>query len=418
MARGPEGRNVSGNVADLQGLLKVFTGDDGCDLAGERLFRAPGRINLMGDHTDYNGGLVLPAAIDYETRILCVPSERVRLRSLDVEGIVELSPTGDEGRVEGWGRYIAGILRVLGERGRRPQGLTGVIDSSVPVGRGLSSSAALEIAFAMAACALAGFELEPLELAKVCQEAEERVAGVECGIMDQAVAVLAEAGNATLLNCASLESSQIPIPPWLSIIAVDSGVERSLAGSSYNRRRRECEEALSAVQSYMPGIQTLSDIGEDSLGEALSCLDDLHAHRLRHVVTENARVLELALVLTHAAPRPEPSTETRLREICAASQASLVDEFEAGHPNTNKLVEIATEMEGCLGARQTGAGWGGSIVVIARSDQAREVMPVICDRYLNATGKTAVARICAPAGAASEITDAINHPKPTEGSGE
>ncbi|RIK04692.1 MAG: galactokinase [Acidobacteria bacterium] len=384
-----------------------------CNLAEARLFRAPGRINLMGDHTDYNGGLVLPAAIDYETRILCVPSERVKLESLDVEGTVDLSAAGDEGCVEGWGRYIAGILKVLDERGRKPQGLTGVIDSSVPVGRGLSSSAALEVAFATAACALAGFELEPLELAEVCREAEERVAGVQCGIMDQAVAILAEEGTATLLDCATLKTSQIPIPPWLSVIAIDSGVERSLAGSSYNRRRRECEEALSAVQSYLPEIRTLSEIGEDRLDEAITYLDELHAHRLRHVITENARVLELALVLSRGAPEPDAATEEELRSIYAASQASLVDEYEAGHPNTNKLVEIAMEMEGCLGARQTGAGWGGSIVVIARSDAARDVVPSIAERYLNATGKTASALICAPAGGASEITGIMNQPKPT-----
>lgn len=408
---------MTSHLSDLWGPLETLADDLEYNLDDARLFRAPGRINLMGDHTDYNGGLVLPAAIDYETRILCVPSEQVLLRSLDVDGLVELEPAGAGDRVEGWGRYIAGILGVLDERGRRPRGLTGVIDSTVPVGRGLSSSAALEIAFAMAACALADFDLEPLELAEVCREAEERVAGVECGIMDQAVAVLAEEGTATLMDCATLDYSQIPIPPWLSVIAVDSGVERSLSGSSYNRRRRECEEALSAVQSYMPEVRTLSDIGEGSLDEALSYLDELHANRLRHVVTENARVTELASVLTRAS-RPDAAAETELREIYSASQMSLVDEYEAGHPNTNKLVEIAMELEGCLGARQTGAGWGGSIVVIARSEKANDVIPVIGERYLNATGKTASALVCAPAAGASEITGIMNHPKPTEGSTE
>lgn len=409
---------MSNGLVDLRGPLEELAGDSECSLEDARLFRAPGRINLMGDHTDYNGGLVMPVAIDYETRILCLPSERVRLRSLDVEGAVNLSPAGNEVRIEGWGRYIAGILKVLDERGRRPQGLTGVIDSSVPVGRGLSSSAALEIAFAMAACALAGFDLEPLELAEICREAEERIAGVECGIMDQAVAMLAKKGNATLLDCATRENSQIPIPPWLSIIAIDSGVERSLAGSSYNRRRRECEEALSALQSFMPKVRTLSDIDEIGLDEALSYLDELHAHRLRHVVTENARVAELASVLTRGAAKPDSASETKLREIYAASQMSLVDGYEAGHPNTNKLVEIAMELEGCLGARQTGAGWGGSIVVIIRSEKAAESIHVIAERYLNATGKTASALICTPAAGASEITGTINHTKPTEGSTE
>lgn len=406
---------MSDGLVDLRGPLETLAGDLGCDLDDARLFRAPGRINLMGDHTDYNGGMVLPAAIDYETRILCVPSDRVRLRSLDVEGAVDLSPDGNEGRIEGWGRYIAGILKVLDERGRKPQGLTGVIGSSVPVGRGLSSSAALEIAFASAACAIAGFHLEPLELAEICRKAEEQVAGVECGIMDQAVAVLAKEGNATLLNCATLENSQIPVPPWLSIIAVDSGVERSLAGSSYNRRRRESEEALSAIQSFMPEVRTLSDINESNLDEALSYLDELHARRLRHVVTENARVVELASVLRRSSTHPDTADKVKLREIFTASQASLVDEYEAGHPNTNKLVEIAMELEGCLGARQTGAGWGGSIVVIISSDKAHEAVPIIAERYLNATGKTASALICTPAAGASEITYTINRPKPTEG---
>lgn len=402
-------------LVDLRGALEKFANNVKCNLDAARLFRAPGRINLMGDHTDYNGGLVLPAAIDYETRILFIPSKRVRLLSLDVEGTVDLSPDGNDASVEGWGRYIAGILKVLDGRGRRPQGLTGVIDSSVPVGRGLSSSAALEIAFAMAACAVAKFKLEPLELAEVCREAEEQVAGVECGIMDQAVAMLAREGNATLLNCATLESSQIPIPPWFSIIAIDSGVERSLAGSSYNRRRRECQEALSAIQSFMPECATLSDVNRDSLNEVLSYLDELHARRLRHVVTENARVIELTSILQHGASHPDSTDLVKLREIFAASQMSLVDEYEAGHPNTNKLVEIAMEVEGCLGARQTGAGWGGSIVVIVSSDKAHQAISVIAERYLNSTGKTATALICKPAAGASEIALKINQSKPTEG---
>lgn len=398
--------------------LKQLIGDRELDLSGARMFRAPGRINLMGDHTDYNGGLVLPAAIDYETRVLCVPDNRVLLRSLDVDGLVDLDP--GKARVAGgtWGTYISGVLAELSDLGRRAQGLTGVIDSTVPVGRGLSSSAALEVSFALAACAVADFCLTPMELAEACRRAEERVAGVQCGIMDQAVAMVAKEGTATLLDCQTLEFEQVPIPNWMSVVAIDSGIERSLAGSSYNRRRRECEEALSALQSFMPHVTNLSDIKLSDLDEALSYLDELHGRRLHHVVTENARVRQMADLLIIGKDAPDAEFEEAIGQIFASSQMSLVEEYEAGHPNTNKLVEIAADTEGCLGARQTGAGWGGSVVLLARSDDARRISRTICDAYLEATGKTARALVCTPAQGASEISDFMNQAKPTKGGSE
>lgn len=394
---------LSGNCSDIASMaeaLAEFSGKNGADLEAARLFRAPGRINLMGDHTDYNGGLVLPMAIDYETKVLCIPDSRVRLRSLTVDGTIDSDATGSTYLAPRWGRYIVGILSELDRQGRTPKGLVGIVDSTVPVGRGLSSSAALEVSFAMAACALADFEIDPLALAQICRRAEEKVAGVECGIMDQAVSVFARKGTAFRLDCTTFEHKYVPIPSWMAVIAIDSGVERSLVSSSYNRRRAECAAALSALQAFLPELESLSEVKPDVLDEASSYLDDLHARRLRHVVTENQRVEELVSTLISSGNNPD---EKKLREIFVASQTSLIEDYEAGHPDTNKLVEIALEQEGTIGARQTGAGWGGSIAVISHGRLAPNLASTICQRYEEVTGKSARALICKPAPGASEV---------------
>ncbi|MGZ4354135.1 MAG: galactokinase, partial [Gaiellaceae bacterium] len=247
--------------------------------------RAPGRVNLIGDHTDYNGGFVLPIAIDLE----CVVRARrtgdgvVRVRSRELGDAVELPADGsaDPAAVRPpWGRYVAGVLRVLAERGRPPVGLDAALSSSVPVGAGLSSSAATEVAVALAACDVAGFELPPLELALACQEAEHVATGVPCGIMDQLTSVAGRRGCALLIDCRSYEVEPVPLPEELAVLVVHSGLPRALAESAYAERRAACEAAAARL-----GVQSLRDATAEQVAAD---------PRARHVVSENERVLAAA----------------------------------------------------------------------------------------------------------------------------
>src|SRR6266516_684544 len=227
-----------------------------------RAFWAPGRVNLIGEHTDYTGGLVLPAAIDLGIRIEGEAAERIRLESDQFEGVVDVDAHGDE--AEGWGRFAAAVGVELDALGRPPVGFAGRVSSNLPVGAGLSSSAALEVAIGTALCAVAGFPIEPMALAQAAQRAELRAVGVPCGVMDQSASVLGEEGRAILLDTGTLEHRAIPLPSELALVIVDSGVKHTLAQSGYADRRRELEAAVAAD------------------GE----LEPLLARRLRHVRTE------------------------------------------------------------------------------------------------------------------------------------
>lgn len=343
------------------------------DLAERHLFRAPGRVNLIGDHTDYNGGLVLPAAIDLAVYLACVPSEGVYLVSLSESGTLAITSDGDsalDGRpIPPWGAYPRGVLAELAREGRPPAGFSGVVASSIPVGRGLSSSAALEVAVATAALALAGFELDAWRTAEACRRAEERYAGVECGIMDQAVSVMGKAGFACLIDTARHTFEHIPVPRSIDIVVIDSGIRRELAGGEYNRRRRECSAALDALRSSkeFAGLEHLCDLRPDDIGRFVELLPVELARRVRHVVTENARVERVCRILREvAASDPHDPPSRLLRELGAVleeSHRSVVADFGAGHPTTDRIVELAAAESGYIGARQTGAGWGGAVVV-------------------------------------------------------
>jgi galactokinase len=295
-----------------------------------RAFWAPGRVNLIGEHTDYSGGLVLPAALELGVRIEGVAAQRIRLHSDYAHETVDLAPNG--GDASGWGRYVAAVAAELDALGRDPVGFKGRVTSDLPVGAGLSSSAALEVAVATALCAVADFALEPLELALAAQRAEQRAVGVPVGIMDQAVSVLGVAGHAILLDTSSLEHRAIPLPPQLAIVVVDSGVRRSLEHSGYAERRAELERG--------------------------------DARRLRHVTTENARVREVVAVLTAT-----PLDAMRLGELFREGHESLRRDFEVSTPELDRLVDLAYEL-GAVAARMTGAGFGGSIVALVDRDRA------------------------------------------------
>jgi galactokinase len=307
-------------------------------------------------------------AIDLECRVRSEPRGDgiVRLRSLDLGGEVELPADGsvEPREVEGWGRYAAGLVRVLAERGRPPIGLEGEISSTVPAGSGLSSSAALEVAVALALCDAAGFSLDPLDLARACQEAEHVATGVPCGIMDQLTSIAGRAGHALLIDCRSLEIEEIPLPDDLAVLVVHTGMPRALADSAYAERRRACEAAATRL-----GLASLRDAWPEDV------VDD---PRARHVVSENERVLQAAAAL------PAGDRET-LDELMRASHASLRDDFEVSTPELDALVEALRE-SGAIGARLTGGGFGGCAVALVERVVADYVAGSALERYRAATG--------------------------------
>jgi galactokinase len=292
---------------------------------------APGRVNLIGEHTDYSGGLVLPIAIDLRVEVQVEPAERITLVS--VGDTVELAPDGG-GEPAGWGRYVAAVAEELATLGREPVGIEGVVEADLPQGAGLGSSGALEVAVALALCDVAGFELEPLELALACQRAEQRAVGVPSGILDQAASLLGREGSALLLDCGSLEHRWIDLPEQLAIIVVDSGERHAHEGSGYGDRRRELEAG--------------------------------DPRRVRHVSTENQRVRETVEAL-------DREDLPALGALFAASHASLRDDYEVSTPTLDRVVEAALAA-GALGARMTGGGFGGSVVVLAERARADGVL--------------------------------------------
>lgn len=348
---------------------------------------APGRVNLIGDHTDYNEGLVLPLAIDRECTVAvrATGGTRVRLRSSDMEGTIDVAANGaDEPSLvqPAWGRSVAGVVRALAVRGRRPVGLDADISSTVPVGAGLASSAAFEVATALALSEASAFELDPLELARACQQAEQVATGVPCGIMDQLTSLAGRRGHALLIDCRNLEMEPVPLPAGISIVVVESGLARSLDGTAYAERRAECEAVAARL-----GLRALRDATAEQVADE---------PRARHVVSENARVLAAADALRR-------NDVVALGELLSRSHASLRDDFEVSTPELDVLVETL-ELCGALGARMTGAGFGGCVVAIVPTDIASRVADDALRSYRPAVRLEARSWICrAVDGAATRL---------------
>jgi galactokinase len=341
----------------------------------KRSFWAPGRVNLIGEHTDTTGGLVLPVAIDLGVRITVAASKRISLVSDDES--VELAADGSEAGA-GWGAYVSAVAKELDELGRPSAGMTGVVDADLPRGAGLGSSAALEIAIALALCAVAEFDLDPLELARACRRAELRAVGVPCGILDQAATLLARAGHALLLDCDTLEQQHIRLPSGLGIVVIDSGERHDLAETAYAQRLDELRVELSRFDGRSP-----RDVAPHELSDS--------NRRLRHVVTENERVRLAAAALAR-------DELTQLGALFAASQESLRDDYEVSTPALDRLVSLTLE-EGALAARLTGGGFGGSIVALASRDQSESLL----GRVTKHAGPPARGWIVEPSGGAREV---------------
>jgi galactokinase len=355
------------------------------------IVRSPGRVNLIGEHTDYNDGFVLPAALDLATWVAAAPRSDGRLRTAAARlGESDDAPLDDLRPREGppWTRYARGVAALLQAAGCALPGADLLIDGDLPLSGGLSSSASLELGVGLALAALAGFPIGRRELALLAQRAEHEFAGVRCGIMDQFAVALGEAGRLVLLDCRSLAVELVPFPDTVRILVLDSAVPRTLAGSAYNRRRAECDEAVRRLQERYPGVRALRDATLDML--AAAGLDGAVFRRARHIVTENARVRDCVAAL-------RGGDIARCGELMAASHASLRDDYEVSGPELDALVEIAAGTPGVYGARLTGAGFGGSCVALAAAARAEEAAAAIIDRYRRQTGRDGQAYVCIPA---------------------
>jgi galactokinase len=305
---------------------------------------APGRVNLIGDHTDYTGGYVLPMAIDLGITVSVDPGgDRVVLKSTNEADVVDLPiRLADPRSVEdGWGRYVAGVISEI----RPVTGATGTVTSTLPSGVGLGSSAALELAVALAL----GYAGPPVDLALACQRAEQRFAGVPCGVMDQLASSTGVAGHALLIDCSSNEVKPIPFPPDCEVVAIPSGERRTLAGSAYAERRHACRQA----EYYLGPLRSAA------LVDVAKLTDPILRSRVRHVVTENRRVLDFAQLFRHG-KLAEAGT------IMYESHRSLRDDFNVSTPALDAIVQRLMATPGVYGARLTGAGFGGCVVALTR----------------------------------------------------
>jgi galactokinase len=341
--------------------------------------RGPGRINLIGEHVDYSGGLVMPAAIDLDVVVAVRPRPDGRARVIAVDLAAEDAfdlDTASKG--DGFGSYVRGVAHLLREADVPVPGFDMALAGDVPRGGGMSSSAALEVATATALLALAGGTMDGVQLAQLCRRAETEWAGVSCGIMDQLIAVLGQAGHALLVNTRTLAYRHAPLPPSVRIIATDSGVRRDLRESQYNDRVAATRRAAELLD-----VAELGDVALDVFEWRADELPEPVRRRARHVVTEIDRTRRAARALG----------EGRVGEagrLMNASHASLRDDFEVSTPELDALVAAARSIDGVFGSRLTGAGWGGCTVSLVRNTVVDEFVRRVPEDYKEATGRDAV----------------------------
>lgn len=364
--------------------------------APEGLAAAPGRVNLIGDHTDYHEGFVLPMAIDREVVVayrrraddrLVVHSQTVgETRVVDADGL-------EPARVAGWVAYVAGVVWALRAGGLPVPGLDLLVDSNVPVAAGLSSSAALELAVARAAAEAAGAPWDPLAMARRAQHAENVFVGVRCGIMDQLAAACGVDGAALLVDCRSLDRKAVPLPSGATIVVLDTAVPRSLSSSAYNERRTSGERAAEAARALWPAVRTLRDVPADLLPRLRDLLDDTTWRRASHVVAENERPVRLAAALA-AGDLEEAGA------IIDQSHASLRDLYEVSSPELELITAAAHRAPGCLGARLTGAGFGGCALALVRASETAAFIEAVEMAYRRASGRAGRCFVVRPVGGA------------------
>jgi galactokinase len=348
-----------------------------------RIFRAPGRVNLIGEHTDYNDGFVMPTALEFSTsvaangrsdRILVVHSE-----SFDETREFHLDDPAPKASHH-WSDYVLGTAVILQRAGYRIEGANLSIRGEVPIGAGLSSSAALEVATAFALLDIAGITLTPVEIAKLCQRAENEFVGIQCGIMDQFTACHGSPGEALLLDCRSLAFRRVPLPARACLVICNSMVHHELAASEYNQRRADCTAGVRHLARMLPHVNALRDVTLSELEKYGRNMDETVYRRCRHVIGENSRVEEAFTAL-------QCGDLNRFGVLMRASHCSLRDDFEVSCPELDLLADTAAQLPGVYGSRMTGGGFGGCTVNLVREECADAFCETIRRSYRESTGK-------------------------------
>ena len=342
---------------------------------------SPGRVNLIGEHTDYNDGFVLPMAINRRTAVALGPGidEGLTCVSDRSPGTIDTAPFPWAQQPDGvWTNYVLGVLDGLQEYGVDGNSFRMAVSSNVLIGSGLSSSAALEAAVATAVAVMAGVTVSRPDVARLSQRAEHEYAGVRCGIMDQMASVM---GQITMLDCRTLETRAAGLPDGVRVVILDSGIPRGLTTSGYNERRSQCEKGVELMKERYDGIAALRDVSPEMLKESRDLLPDTIYRRCRHVVSENRRVLQTVEAL-------DLGDMATVGRLLGESHVSMRDDYEISLPEMDRLVEIAAGYDGCFGARLTGAGFGGAAVALVRESVAEKFAAEVLNTYNEETGRT------------------------------
>ena len=367
-----------------------------------RIFVAPGRVNLIGEHTDYNDGFVLPCAIEFLTRVAIAPrpGQKLVLRSTEFSEPFELNLQSSPKPLGGWSDYVVGVAVMLRQAGHVIRGANLLVHGEVPIGAGLSSSAAIEVGTALAL--LSSIDAKPPlpEIAKLCQRAENEFVGARVGIMDQFVSCLGKAGHALLLDCRSLHFEHVPMPRQVKLVICNTMVKHELAGGEYNRRREECEAGVRILSRAFPGIKALRDVTVEQLSSCANALPPVIYKRCLHVVEENQRVVQASKSL-------RAGELDQIGQLMHDSHRSLRDLYEVSCRELDLMVEAAEGLPGYYGGRMTGGGFGGCTVNLVASGQAEAFRETIAKRYQEKTGISPDVYICSSAdGAHAELNGA------------
>jgi galactokinase len=369
-----------------------------------RLYQAPGRVNLIGEHTDYNDGFVMPAAIGFYTAVAIAPRSDRKLvihsenYSEQVDFELDQLPASRAGH---WSDYVVGVAKMLLRSGQQLSGANLLIDGNVPQGAGLSSSAAIEVAVGYALldsadCSSSENEINRTQLALLCQRAENEFVGARCGIMDQFVSSHGERGKAILLDCRSLEFRSLPLPGDVALAICNTMVKHSIAQGEYNQRRAECEAGVRALSQYLPNLRALRDVTVEDFAEYSHKLPDVVLRRCRHVITENARVL-----LAEAALKQ--GNLSAFGELMRESHRSLRDDFEVSCYELDLMVELAGQAEGVFGARMTGGGFGGCTIALVELNSVADFQRKVQEGYERKTGCKPEIYICSAAAGVGRL---------------
>lgn len=381
-------------------LIEKFTEIHGMS---PRLFRAPGRVNLIGEHTDYNDGFVMPAAIQFATWIAAAARSDRRLHVFSgnfSEGVeFDLDEPSPQGRRH-WSDYVRGVAVILEKAGHRLRGANLAIQGEVPIGSGLSSSAAIEVSTALALTGVADLEISRVELALLCQRAENEFVGMRCGIMDQLISCQGQKDHALVIDCRSLGTRAVPLPASVRLVVCNTMVKHELAAGEYNRRREECEAGAAALRARFPEVQALRDATLEQLEQCRTSVTDAVFRRCRHVISEDTRVERAAAAL-------ERGNVELFGKWMDESHRSLRDDYEVSCQELDLMVELASKLPGVYGSRMTGGGFGGCTVNLVDAELAGAFASAIATAYSRATGIAPAIYTCVASQGAEEILASV-----------